>query len=64
MDDLTYDQKLRIEALRAASGIVAVTFAALISRVSSDTEITAKQTVGSTLDLAKQFYRYLETGDE
>lgn len=54
MHDLTYEQKLRIEALRAAARIMA----SIISVEDPHSEMPE-----ATILLAKQFHRYLESGD-
>lgn len=61
MDDLTYDQKLRIEALRAASRV-------MHGSLSHGDEITdgkggVHTPSTATVFFAKHFYRYLETGE-
>lgn len=52
MDNLTYEQKLRIEALRAASRVV------LSPYYENEDSI-----IDMTLFIAKEFHRYLETGE-
>ena len=59
MDNLTYEQKLRIEALRAAARVVA----ALAGHEEMARTFSQATAVDITTGLAKQFHRYLETGE-
>ena len=53
----------RIEALRAASRIVAEGVAVMISRTSKDLTIDDKAAASSTTLLAEQFAKWLEAGE-
>ena len=62
MHDLTYEQKLRIEALRAAARVVCSTYILATEnvRAGEPEDITVQR---ATLLVAEQFYRWLESND-
>lgn len=57
------DQRIRIEALRAAAAITGRIYAAAAGHPDQSSSITGDQTAKDTLDIAKQFAAYLETGE-